>query len=49
MAVLVDFFTLRPIFTFWGLRLIWYMYLLNAIIQAYVGLFAIFQGLLREE
>ena len=45
MAVLVDFFTLRPIFTFWGLRLIWYMYLLNAIIQAYVELFAIFQGL----
>ena len=48
MAVLVDFFTLRPIFTFWGLRLIWYMYLLNAIIQAYVGLFAIFQGLAQR-
>jgi hypothetical protein len=44
MAVLVDFFTLRPIFTFWALRLIWYMYLLNAIIQA----FAIFQGLAQR-
>jgi hypothetical protein len=48
MAVLVNFFTLRPMFTFWGLRLIWYMYLLNAIIQAYVGLFAIFQGLAQR-
>jgi len=38
MRVLGDFFALRPVFTFWGLRLIWYVYLTNTIIQAYIAL-----------
>jgi hypothetical protein len=48
MGVLLDFFALRPIFTFWGLRLIWYMYLLNTVVQAYVTLDAVFQTLAQR-
>lgn len=43
MEVLINFFTLRPTFTFLGLQIVWYLYLLNAIIQAYYSLSNIFQ------
>jgi hypothetical protein len=39
--VLVDFFTLRPVFTHNGLTFVWYAYLLNVIIQTYNALHAV--------
>jgi uncharacterized membrane protein YfcA len=38
MNVLINFFTLRPAFTFFGLQLVWYLYLLNTVVQAYTSL-----------
>jgi hypothetical protein len=38
---LVDFFALRPVFTHYGLKLVWYAYLLNVIIQIYTALHGI--------
>ena len=48
MRVLGDFFALRPVFTFWGLRLIWYVYLANTIIQAYIALEQVSQALAQR-
>ena len=48
MRVLGDFFALRPVFTFWGLRLIWYVYLTNTIIQAYIALEQVSQALAQR-
>ena len=48
MRVLGDFFALRPVFTFWGLRLIWYAYLTNTIIQAYIALEPVSQALAQR-
>ena len=41
MNALVDFFALRPVFTHYGLKLVWYVYLLNVIIQTYTALHGI--------
>lgn len=38
MDALTNFFTLRPTFTFSGLKFVWYLYLLHIIVQAYVSL-----------
>jgi hypothetical protein len=38
MNVLSEFFSLRPVFTFLGLRIAWYIYLFHMIIQLYVAL-----------
>ena len=38
MENIANFFTLQPTFTITGLRIIWYVYLLNAIIQLYVAI-----------
>jgi hypothetical protein len=38
MEALLNFFALRPVFTFVGLRLVWYVYLTHVIIQLYVSL-----------
>jgi len=35
MDDLINFFTLRPVYTHYGMQLVWYLYLLNAFIQAY--------------
>jgi hypothetical protein len=35
MDDLINFFTLRPVYTHYGIQLVWYLYLLNAFIQAY--------------
>lgn len=35
METLISFFALRPTFTFLGLRIVWYFYLLNACIQTF--------------
>jgi hypothetical protein len=48
MEVLVNFFALRPVFTFWGLRLVWYLYLLNTVVQAYVAIAGIFRVLAQR-
>jgi hypothetical protein len=33
MNAVIDFFTLRPVFTFFGLKIVWYLYLLHTIVQ----------------
>ncbi len=38
METLTNFLTLQPTFTITGLRIIWYVYLLNAVIQLYVAI-----------
>jgi len=38
MDTLINFFTLRPTFTFVGLKVVWYLYLLNTIVQTYTAL-----------
>ena len=38
MTALTDFFVPRPVFTFFGLQIIWYVYLLHTIIQLYISL-----------
>ena len=35
METLINFFAFRPTFTSWGLKIIWYAYLLNTVFQAY--------------
>ena len=37
METLINFFALRPTFTFSGLKIVWYLYLLNTFIQTYVA------------
>jgi hypothetical protein len=37
MNALIDFFTLRPVFTFFGLRVAWYIYLLHTAFQLYIS------------
>jgi hypothetical protein len=48
MDTLINFFALRPVFTFWGLRVVWYIYLSNVIVQSYVAAFGIFQALAQR-
>ena len=38
METLINFFALRPTFTVVGLKVVWYVYLLNTAIQVYVTL-----------
>jgi hypothetical protein len=37
MEVLINFFALRPTFTFRGLKVVWYIYLLNTFVQTYIA------------
>lgn len=37
METLINFFVLRPTFTFFGLKVVWYIYLLNTCIQTYIA------------
>ena len=48
MDTLINFFTLRPTFTFWGLRALWYLYLLNVVVQTYVSLSTTFRVLAQR-
>jgi hypothetical protein len=48
MELLFGFFALRPIFTFWGLKIVWYVYLLNILMQAYIAVSGIFQVLAQR-
>jgi len=38
METIINFFTLRPTFTVFGLKIVWYLYLLNVVVQSYVTL-----------
>jgi hypothetical protein len=48
MDTLINFFAMRPTFTFMGLRVVWYIYLLNVLVQSYVAIFGIFQALAQR-
>lgn len=48
MEALINFFALRPVFTFLGLRVVWYIYLSNVVVQSYVAVFGIFQALAQR-
>ena len=43
MDELINFFALRPVFTHYGMKVVWYLYLLNAFVQLY----ALFNGIIR--
>jgi hypothetical protein len=47
MDGLINFFALRPVFTYNGMKIVWYIYLLNAFIQAYILVNGVF-GLLAQ-
>jgi hypothetical protein len=38
MSTFIDFFTLRPMFTAFGLKVVWYLYLTNLVVQTYTSL-----------
>ena len=48
MTALIDFFALRPAFTFFGLQIVWYIYLLHTIIQLYISLSEVGQVLAQR-
>jgi hypothetical protein len=48
MEVLFNFFTLRPTFTFVGLKVVWYIYLLNTFVQFYVAVSGIIRILAQR-
>jgi uncharacterized membrane protein YhaH (DUF805 family) len=48
MDALINFFALRPTFTFGGLRLVWYIYLLNTVVQTYLALSVIVRALAQR-
>jgi len=48
MNALISFFTLRPIFTFSGLQLVWYIFLLNVVVQLYASVSNVIQLLAQR-
>ena len=48
MEALINFFTLRPTFTHVGLKVVWYLYLFNAVVQTYVSISGISQVLAQR-
>jgi len=48
MEALINFFTLRPTFTFFGLKVVWYLYLFNTVVQTYVSITGISQVLAQR-
>jgi hypothetical protein len=48
MNNVINFFALRPVFTHYGIKLVWYLYLSNAFVQAYVALNGIAQILAQR-
>jgi hypothetical protein len=48
METLINFFALRPTFSFIGLRVVWYVYLLNVAVQLYVGISGIMRVLAQR-
>jgi hypothetical protein len=48
MNELIKFFTLRPVFTHYGMKIVWYIYLSNAFIQAYIAINVVFKALAQR-
>ena len=48
MEALINFFTLRPTFTHFGLKVVWYLYLLNAVVQTYGSISSISEVLAQR-
>jgi hypothetical protein len=48
MNDIINFFALRPAFTHYGMKVVWYMYLLNAFIQTYVAVSGVFRILAQR-
>ena len=48
MEVLINFFALRPTFTLYGLKIAWFIYLTNAVVQTYVAVSGISQLLAQR-
>jgi hypothetical protein len=48
MDALISFFALRPTFTFLGLRVVWYIYLFNMLVQSYIAVSTIFRALAQK-
>ena len=48
MEVLINFFALQPTFTFLGLKIVWYTYLLNTCVQFYLAVSGISQVLAQR-
>jgi len=48
MNELVNFFTLRPVFTHYGMKVVWYIYLVNALVQSYVAVSGIIRVLAQR-
>jgi len=48
MESIVNFFTLRPTFTLFGLKVVWYLYLVNVVVQTYVTMVGVYQALVQR-
>ena len=48
METVINFFTLRPTFTVLGLKVVWYLYLLNAVVQLYASLVGVSEVLAQR-
>jgi hypothetical protein len=48
MEALINFFALRPTFTFLGLKVVWYIYLLNTLVQTYIAVSTVFRELAQR-
>ena len=48
MDVLINFFALRPTFTLYGLKIVWFIYLTNVVVQTYVSVSSISQLLAQR-
>jgi hypothetical protein len=48
MNDIINFFALRPVFTHYGMKALWYIYLLNAFVQTYVAVNGTFQLLAQK-
>ena len=48
MESIINFFTLRPTFTHFGLKVVWYIYLFNTVVQTYVSITGISQVLAQR-
>jgi hypothetical protein len=48
MNALINFLALRPNFTFLGLQIVWYVYLLNTLVQAYISVSGILHALAQR-
>jgi hypothetical protein len=48
MDTLMSFFAFRPTFTAFGVKAVWYIYLLNTAVQAYIAVNGVFQVLAQR-